>query len=127
MNEAVNVLFVDQWAWLIVLGLGLVLIILELLLGVDTGLDLVFIGTAFGLGGLITFAFHSWAWTLIASGVICVLYVIIGRRHIHKRTAVKLSRTNFDAVIGRSGAVKKDIGPGQDGLVKVDNEEWRAT
>ena len=50
-NGIVEVLFFDSWAWLIFIAAGLVLIILELLVGIDTGLDLVFIGTAFVLGG----------------------------------------------------------------------------
>ena len=126
MNEGLNIIFLNNWAWLIAIGFGLVLIILELLVGVDTGLDLVFIGTAFGLGGLITFAFHSWVWTAIVSGVICVLYVIIGRRYFHKKTAVTLTKTNIDTIIGKTGIVKQDINPGKDGLVKVGNEDWRA-
>ncbi|MFA5308603.1 MAG: NfeD family protein [Dehalococcoidales bacterium] len=126
MNGTVDIAFYDHWAWLIAIGLGLVLIILELLLGVDTGLDLVFIGTALGLGGLITVAFHSWAWTAIAAGIICIIYVIIGRRYIHQRTAVPLSKTNIDTIIGKTGTVEQDIMPEKDGLVKVGNEEWRA-
>ena len=53
---AEQVMFFDAWAWLFFIGAGLLLIILELFLGIDTGLDLVFIGTAFVLGGLLTLA-----------------------------------------------------------------------
>jgi membrane protein implicated in regulation of membrane protease activity len=126
ITTTVNIEFFDQWAWLIAIGVGMVLIILELLLGVNTGLDLVFIGTALGLGGLITIAFHSWIWTAIVSCIVCVIYVIIGRRYIHRRTAVPLSKTNIDTIIGKSGIVEQDIMPEKDGLVKVGNEEWRA-
>ena len=45
VNGEVEVLFFDSWAWLIFVGIGLGLIVLELFVGVDTGLDLVFIGT----------------------------------------------------------------------------------
>ena len=126
VNGAVEVSFFDTWAWLIFVGAGLVLIILELLLGIDTGLDLVFIGTAFVLGGLITLAMKSWVWTAIIAGIICVLYVVIGRRYIHRRVAVNAARTNIDTIIGKSGTAEKDILPGQDGLVKVGYEQWRA-
>jgi hypothetical protein len=34
--------FSDLWLWLIFVGAGLFFILLELLLGVDTGLDMVF-------------------------------------------------------------------------------------
>ncbi|OGN94953.1 MAG: hypothetical protein A2Y89_06770 [Chloroflexi bacterium RBG_13_51_18] len=125
-GEFLSVEFFDSWAWLIAIGAGLVLIILELLVGVDTGLDLVFIGTAFGLGGLITLGIHSWVWTAIISGIICVIYVIIGRRYIHKRTAVPLSKSNIDTIIGKTGIVEQNIEREKDGLVKVGNERWRA-
>jgi len=118
--------FFDTWAWLIAIGVGLVLIILELLIGIDTGLDLVFIGTAFGLGGVVTFWLHSAAWTAVIAGIICVIYVIIGRRYIHRKTAVPLSKTNIDTIIGRTGFVQQEIRPEKDGLVKVGNEQWRA-
>jgi membrane protein implicated in regulation of membrane protease activity len=118
--------FFDTWGWLFFIGAGLVFIILELLLGVNTGLDLVFIGTAFVLGGLITFAFKSWAWTAIISGVICILYVFLGRRYIHSRTAIKSEKTNIDTIVGKNGLVEQGIEPGKDGLVKVGYEKWRA-
>jgi membrane protein implicated in regulation of membrane protease activity len=125
-NGLVEVMFFDTWAWLIFVAIGLVLIILELIVGIDTGLDLVFIGTAFVLGGLITIPFHSWVWTAIVTGIICGLYVVIGRRYIHRRTAVSAAKTNIDTIIGKTGIVQQDIERGKDGLVRVDNERWRA-
>jgi membrane protein implicated in regulation of membrane protease activity len=126
LDGQVGVIFFDAWGWLFFIGAGLVFIILELLLGINTGLDLVFIGTAFVLGGLITFAFQSWAWTAIISGVICLVYVVIGRRYIHRRMAIKAEKTNIDTIIGKTGLVQQDIAPEKDGLVKVGYEQWRA-
>ncbi len=125
-NGAVDIVFFDSWAWLIFIAVGLVLIILELMVGIDTGLDLVFIGTAFVLGGLITLVIHSWVWTAIVTGIICVLYVVIGRRYIHRRIATKDTKTNIDTITGKTGVVRKDIESGKDGVVKVGYEEWRA-
>ncbi len=125
-NGAVDVVFFDSWAWLIFVAVGLVLVILELMVGIDTGLDLVFIGTALVLGGLITLAMQSWVWTAIVTGIICVLYVVIGRRYIHRRMAVKAARTNIDTIFGKTGIVQKEINKGGDGLVKIGMEEWRA-
>ena len=121
-----DVSFFNEWFWLMAIGFGLLLIIIELLIGVYTGLDLVFIGTAFCLGGAITFAFHSFAWTAIVSGLICILYIFLGRRYIHYRTAIAPTITNIDTIIGKAGVVKTEIKPPADGLVKVGNEEWRA-
>jgi inner membrane protein len=118
--------FANEWFWLIFIVIGMVMALLELIVGVDTGLDLVFLGSAFLLGGLITWAFHSWVLTLIITCVICLAYVAIGRRYIHRWTAVKKSKTNVDVIIGQKGIVIKDITPNTDGRVKVRNEEWKA-
>jgi inner membrane protein len=118
--------FSDQWLWLLFIAIGLVFVILELLVGIDTGLDLVFIGTAFIIGGLITWPFRIWSVTLIVTALICVAYVFLGRAYVHKRTAVKLEKTNIDTIIGSTGFVLKDITPDSVGRVKVGNERWRA-
>jgi membrane protein implicated in regulation of membrane protease activity len=118
--------FPDLWLWLIFVIAGLFFVLLELIIGVETGLDLVFIGSAFIIGGLVTWAFHSWAWTVIIASIICVAYVALGRRYIHRWTMVRKAKTNIDAIIGRQGIVLKSIAKNVDGLVKVGYEQWRA-
>jgi membrane protein implicated in regulation of membrane protease activity len=105
---------------------GLLLSMIELLIGVDTGLDLVFIGSSLFLGGLVTWPFHSWELTVIVAGVICIAYVTIGRRYVHRWTTTKKEKTNIDTIIGKQGIVVKDVGRNVNGLVKVGNEQWRA-
>jgi membrane protein implicated in regulation of membrane protease activity len=63
---------------------------------------------------------------LIITSIICITYIALGRRYIHRWTAVKLERTNIDAIIGTSGIVVRSIAKNADGLVKVRNEQWRA-
>jgi membrane protein implicated in regulation of membrane protease activity len=58
--------------------------------------------------------------------VIFVLYVFLGRKYVHKWTAVKLEKTNIDAVIGSSGIVFGTLAKCSVGRVKVGNERWRA-
>jgi membrane protein implicated in regulation of membrane protease activity len=118
--------FPDSWVWLVFVIVGLVFVLLELIVGVETGLDLVFIGSAFILGGLATWPFHSWPVTLITISVICVAYVALGRRYVHGRMMVRKAKTNIDAIIGREGIVERSIARNVDGLVKVGNERWRA-
>ena len=105
---------------------GLFLILLELGVGVGTGLDMVFIGSALIVGGLATWPFHSWLLTVIVTCIICVVYVALGRRYIHRRMLIKKEQTNIDAIIGRRGIVLKSITKNVDGLVKIGNERWRA-
>lgn len=112
--------------WMYFVGIGLLMILLELIVGVDTGLDLVFVGTAFILGGLASLPFESWIVSLVVTCVIAAAYVAIGRRYIHRWTAVRKSKTNVDAISGRTGVVVQDIARNVDGRVKVGNEDWKA-
>ena len=121
-----DVTFLDSWMWLIFVAIGLVMILMELIVGIETGLDLVFIGTAFVLGGLITLSLDSWVWTAVATGAIGVIYVIAGRRYVHSRMAVAAEKTNIDTIVGKTGVVQKDISRTDYGLVKVGMEQWRA-
>ena len=126
MGDSIATGLPNLWLWLVFVIVGLLLVLLELIVGVETGLDLVFIGSAFILGGLATLPFHSWLLTLIVTSIICVAYVVLGRRYVHRWTAVKKARTNIDAIIGRRGIVLQSIARNADGLVKVGNERWRA-
>ena len=126
MNGEVTLVFPDLWLWLIFVIVGLLFALVELIIGVETGLDLVFIGSAFIIGGLITWPFHSWVLTVIITAIICIAYVALGRRYVHRRMAVSKARTNIDAIIGREGIVLRSIAKNVDGLVKVGNEQWRA-
>ncbi len=118
--------FPDLWLWLVFVIVGLLLVLLELIVGVETGLDLVVIGSVFIIGGLATWPFHSWLLTGIVTSIICVAYVALGRRYVHRWTTVSKAKTNIDAIIGRQGIVLKSIARNADGLVKVGNEQWRA-
>ncbi len=112
--------------WLIFVIVGLLLVLLELIVGIETGLDLVFVGSAFILGGLVTWPFSSWIVTVVVTSIICVAYVVVGRRYVHRWTAVKKAKTNVDAIIGRTGIVMQSIAKYADGRVKIDNQQWRA-
>ncbi len=126
MNGEVAIGFPDSWLWLVFVIAGLLLVLLELIVGVETGFDLVFIGSAFIVGGLASWPFHSWLLTVIVTSLICIAYVAIGRRYVHRWTAVSKAKTNIDAIIGRGGIVLKSIARNVDGRVKVGNERWRA-
>jgi membrane protein implicated in regulation of membrane protease activity len=86
VGDGVAVGFSDSWVWLVFVGIGLLMILLELIIGVETGFDLVFLGSAFILGGLVTWPLNSWVITLIATSAICVAYVVLGRRYVHRWT-----------------------------------------
>ena len=116
----------EEWFFLIFIGIGLVMILLELLMGMFTGFDLVFLGSAFIIGGLISWPFHSWMLALVITMIICLAYIALGRKYVHRWSAAKKEITNIDRIIGLKGVVLQDISLSNTGLVKVGNEEWRA-
>jgi len=118
--------FWDSWLWLIFVIIGLAFIILELLVGVDTGYDLVFLGSALIIGGLITWPFYSWIITLIVTAAICAVYVVLGRKYVNRWRLTKEEKTNIDTIINKKGIVLRNISKNSFGLVKIDNEKWRA-
>jgi membrane protein implicated in regulation of membrane protease activity len=115
-----------SWLWLIFVVIGVLLVLIELVIGINTGLDLVFIGSAFLVGGFVSWIADSWIVAIVLTGVICITYLAIGRRFIHRWTSIPKEKTNIDTIIGASGVVINRIAAGGDGLVKVGNEEWRA-
>ena len=118
--------FLNQWAWLIFIIAGLFMVLMELILGIETSLDLVILGSALIGGGLITWPLYSFPFTLVVTSLICVAYVFLGRRYVHRWVATKKAMTNVDALMGKTAVVLADLEPNHFGLVKVGGEEWRA-
>jgi membrane protein implicated in regulation of membrane protease activity len=118
--------FLNNWLWLISVLVGLMLAVVELFIGVEAGLDLVIIGSAAVIGGLVTWPFKSWVLTVIVVCAISSAYVVFGRKYVHHRMQVKETRTNIDTIVGQSGIVLKAITKNVDGLVRVGYEEWKA-
>ncbi len=118
--------FIIEWLWLVFIVFGILLAVTELIFGVDTSLDLVLIGSTFLIGGFIAWLTNSWVVAPITTGVICVAYLAIGRRYIHRWTAVAKEKTNIDTIIGASGTVVQPIVKNTFGIVRVRSEEWRA-
>jgi membrane protein implicated in regulation of membrane protease activity len=127
MGDGIAVLFSSSWVWLVFVIIGLVMVLLELIIGVETtGFDLVFLGSAFVLGGLVTWPAQSWVATIVVTSLICIAYIAIGRRYVHRWAAVRKSKTNVDAIVGRTGIVLTSISRNADGRVKVGSEDWKA-
>ena len=118
--------FAHEWIAPIFLGIGLILIILEMA-GLEMEFDLIIIGSAFALGAGVTWPFQNWYATVALIFGLLVFYIAVGRGYVHRRwLAQKSEKTNIDALIGRKVLVKKAITADEEGQVKVGYEEWRA-
>jgi len=106
--------------------LGVIAVIVELLLGVVTGFDLLIIGVVLILSGSIGFLFGSFTIGLVATIVLSLLYVLFGRNFVKQNISIATTKTNSDALLGKKGKVVKKITSQMAGQVKVEGEIWRA-
>jgi membrane protein implicated in regulation of membrane protease activity len=115
-----------DWTWLLIL-VGAVLVLVEVALGGFAGFDLVLIGSTFVLGGIVGLATGSPGVAYATAAVLGVVYIGVGRRLVRERLAVSRKHaSNVDALLGKQGVVQARIGAHEPGMVKVDDEVWRA-
>lgn len=115
----------DSWNWILIIG-GALLVLLEVILGAATGFDFLLIGSAVLLGGVLGLVTDSAALGAATAGVLALVYVAIGRRHVRARLRRRGVESNAGALIGRTVSVVEAIRSGQPGRISVDGEEWRA-
>jgi len=107
--------------------IGLILILAELFVGIEAGFDLVLIGTILIFGGFAGNATSNLTVTLIISAVLAVIYIAYGRSAIKQKITVITHKTNTDKLVGQKGVVVRTITPDTAGMVRIDDEDWRAT
>jgi membrane protein implicated in regulation of membrane protease activity len=111
--------------WLLIIA-GAVLILLEVLLGAFSGFDFLLVGSAVLLGGLLGLVTHSPMLGVATGGVLALLYVFLGRKHIRSRLKQRELPSNTDALLGRTVLVTHSIGADHAGRIRFEGEEWRA-
>ena len=122
-----SALFADEWLWVIFIGIGFLLVIAELVGGIATGFDLVSIGLAFVVGGLIGWPFGSWPAPVASVSVVSIAYIAFGRRNIRRWVQIRGTKSGVDRLIGRTALVVKPISKYERGRVKIDAIAWRAS
>lgn len=106
---------------------GLVLIALELLIGIATGFDLVLLGSILILGGLVGNITGDVNFTLATLAALGFIYIFFGRQFVKSKLIILTHNTNIDKLIGKTGRVLQKITPDNAGMVKIEDEPWRAS
>ena len=114
-----------NWNWLLILA-GALLVLIEVAAGGFAGFDLVLLGTALLLGGALGLWLQSTAVGLVIASVLCIAYIVAGRRWVRRRMQPRHSPSNVDALIGQRAMVTQAVAEHAPGQVKVRDEVWRA-
>lgn len=107
--------------------LGLFLVSTELIIGIQAGFDLVLIGSILSLSGLVGVLTNNMTLTLVMAIVLNLSYIFFGRKFIKKKITVITHSTNIDKLIGATGVCVRSITPDTAGLVRLSDEDWRAS
>jgi len=113
------------WNWILVI-VGVILILIEVVIGAASGFDFLLIGSAILIGGGLGLLVHSTAVGVATAGVLSLVYVFVGRSRIRGRLKRPGIPSNTDALIGRKALVVESISDHQPGRIKLEGEEWRA-
>ena len=111
---------------LIMMLFGFALMLVELVIGIEAGFDLVLLGVSFILGGGVGYFFNSWQTSLILSLLLASSYVVFGRKIIKSKLMFTAHHSNVDQLIDKKGIVEKKIAPHVAGQVRIGSEHWRA-
>ena len=106
---------------------GLLLVLAELLVGIQTGFDLVLIGSILFVSGFVGMFTNSVPLMLVLASALSILYIAVGRNKIRQKVAVVTKKTNIDKLVGATGTVVRSVTPDTAGLVRVNDEDWRAS
>ncbi|KKU63502.1 MAG: Nodulation efficiency, NfeD [Candidatus Amesbacteria bacterium GW2011_GWA1_47_16] len=114
----------DTNNWIILFGLLMVAV--ELFLGVQMGFDFVLIGSILIISGALGSVTGSVVLALNIAIVLSVLYIAFGRNAVKRRIIVMTHKTNIDKLVGSKGTVIRSLTPDTAGMVRVEDEDWRA-
>jgi membrane protein implicated in regulation of membrane protease activity len=117
---------VGNWVNWVLIIIGIACVIVELALGALTGFDLALIGGSLAIGGGIGFLAGSAKTGLLAAGGLSLVYLAVFRSWLKSKLTIHDQPTNVDAIVGKTGVVKKRIAAQEPGMVKLGGEVWRA-
>lgn len=104
--------------------IGLVLIILELIIGIDTGFDLLLLGISLLIGGLIGY-FSIDMIGVVVSTILAFAYLLIGRKFLKNKIQAFSHHSNTDSLLGSIAIIKMWNKEKNFGIINVEGEDWR--
>jgi membrane-bound serine protease (ClpP class) len=106
---------------------GLLMVMAELLVGIQTGFDLVLGGSILIISGFAGMFVGGWQLGIGLAIILSIVYIAYGRGLVKSKLIITTTHTNIDKLIGQRGVVVRSITPDTAGLVRLMDEDWRAT
>jgi len=116
----------ENWPSWSLVSLGGLMLLAEVVLGVDTGFDLALVGLSLVVGGGLGLYFDSTLVALFAAGAMAFVYLAVFRSRIRSKLITPGIPSNSDAILGKRAIVTVQITPDSAGQVRVGHEIWRA-
>jgi membrane protein implicated in regulation of membrane protease activity len=107
--------------------IGLLMVLAELVIGIQTGFDLLLIGSIMVVSGFVGIVTGSEMLMLLLAIGLSVVYIAVGRKRIRQKITTVTKKTNIDKLVGATATVERNINPDTAGIVRVDDERWRAS
>lgn len=107
--------------------LGLLMVLAELVIGIQTGFDLLLIGSILVISGFVGILTGNELLMLLLAIGLSALYIAVGRKKIRRKITTITTKTNIDKLVGSTGTVVRAINPESAGIIRVNDEEWRAS
>ncbi len=104
--------------------IGLILIILELIVGIDTAFDLLLLGISLLIGGLLGY-FTTDMTGIVVSTILAFSYLLIGRKFLKNKIQSFSHNSNTDSLLGTISTIKNWDNEKNIGIVNIDGENWR--
>jgi len=104
--------------------IGLLLIILELIVGLETGFDLLLLGVALLIGGLIGY-YSTDMIGIVISTLLSFGYLLVGRKFLKNKIKVFSHSSNTDSLINSIATIKSWDNLKSIGTVNIEGEKWR--
>jgi len=102
---------------------GLLMVMTELLMGVQTGFDLVLGGSILIISGFAGMFVGGWQLGIGLAIILSIVYIAYGRGLVKSKLIIATTHTNIDKLIGQKGVVVRSITPDTAGLVRLMDED----
>ena len=105
---------------------GLLMVLAELFVGIDTGLDLMILGSILVISGFVGLGFSTPFASTIVAIILVFIYFLFGRQFVKSKIILATNHTNIDKLVGKKAKACKAIASGEVGQIDLDGELWRA-